>query len=194
MQQTASANGAAAVPANGQAMHARVTPVIAPERAAELLAALEAPFDPADIKWRVTNTVNLCSAEVERIQKAKDSIGAKGKPITPSRVVAELMFGFWPALLARHYAQHLWIPWLHRAFPQKSLPHKVAHRRLDDVRFLRNRVAHHECIVNRDLEDDYLKLLEVAGWICPETRQWIRETTRFEQRFKECFGRTVIVI
>ena len=45
MQDTANGNGAAAVPVNGQAMHACVAPVIAPERVAELLAALEAPFD-----------------------------------------------------------------------------------------------------------------------------------------------------
>lgn len=61
MQDTANGNGAAAVPVNGQAMHACVAPVIAPERVADLLAALEAPFDLADIKWRVTNTATTGS-------------------------------------------------------------------------------------------------------------------------------------
>ena len=83
---------------------------------------------------------------------------------------------------------------MHRAFPKGSLAHKSIHRRLDDIRLLRNRVAHHEYILNRDLGDDYVKLLEVVGWICPETRQWLRETTRFEQRFNELFGNSVNVI
>jgi hypothetical protein len=136
----------------------------------------------------------LCPAELERVQEAKDKITQNGRPITPSRVVAGLMFGFWSALLAKHYSQTLWIPCLHRAFPRKALGHRIVHERLSMIRFIRNRVAHHECILSRDLEDDYLKTLETVSWICSETAQWIRETTRFEQRFKECYGRSIIVI
>ena len=61
MEQTVSANGAAAAPVNGQARHAGVASLFAPDRLQELIAALGTPFDPAHIKWRVTNTVTTGS-------------------------------------------------------------------------------------------------------------------------------------
>jgi len=54
-------NGATAAPVNGQAMRAGLASLFAPDRLRELIAALETPFDPAHIKWRVTNTVTTGS-------------------------------------------------------------------------------------------------------------------------------------
>jgi hypothetical protein len=64
MQETATINGAPPVPAaptNGEAMPAGVVPLFPPERLQRLVAALEEPFDAADIKWRVTNTCQVGS-------------------------------------------------------------------------------------------------------------------------------------
>ena len=61
MQETVSANGAGAAPVNGRARRAGTAPMMTPDRLRELVAALEAPFDPAHIKWRVTNTVTTGS-------------------------------------------------------------------------------------------------------------------------------------
>jgi hypothetical protein len=43
-------------------------------------------------------------------------------------------------------------------------------RLLDYLRTFRNRIAHHEPIFGRHLAADYTSILEVAGWICPDTR------------------------
>jgi hypothetical protein len=56
MEELLSPNGAAALPAGEQARHAGIAPSMTPDRLRELIATLEAPFDPAHIKWRVTNT------------------------------------------------------------------------------------------------------------------------------------------
>lgn len=47
------------------------------------------------------------------------------------------------------------------------------------LRKLRNRIAHHEPVLARDLAEDYRIILEVVGWICPDTSAWIAETSRF---------------
>ena len=47
--------------------------------------------------------------------------------------------------------------------------------RVDQLYYLRNRVAHHEPIFTRDLVRDHGFLLEVAGWICIDTRDWIAD-------------------
>jgi hypothetical protein len=131
--------------------------------------------------------------EAKHIQKAKDSILHSGNSVTSGRMVAELTFGFWVALVTKHYVNELWIPYLHRAFRHKRIGRGAAHQRLDEIRSLRNQVAHHQCILHRDLEDDYIKILGTLAWICPATAQRVRETTRFEQRFKERCGRAIIV-
>ncbi len=60
MTQSAS-NGATATPVSGQAMRAGLASLLAPDRLQEVIAALETPFDPTHIKWRVTNTVTTGS-------------------------------------------------------------------------------------------------------------------------------------
>jgi hypothetical protein len=138
--------------------------------------------------------VTLRDVERGRVADARLMIQQSGRAVTSGRMVAELTFGFWVALTAKEYAPVLWIPYLHRAFPQKSLGHGVVHKRLNNIRKLRNRVAHHECILDRDLENEYIEIVEAIGWICPHTALWVRETTRFERTFQAIYGRKIIIV
>ena len=49
---------------------------------------------------------------------------------------------------------------------------------VERVHFLRNRIAHHEPIHRRDLQKDFDAIIEVADWICGDTCDWIRPTSR----------------
>jgi hypothetical protein len=131
------------------------------------------------------NRVTLKDPEMESVESAERKIVRAGKTISPDRVVSELSFGFWVALCARHYASALWLPYLNKAFPHASLGHKAAHQRLNSIRLLRNRVAHHECILSRNLENEYRDILEATAWICTDTAMWVRETNRFEVAFMQ---------
>ena len=53
-----------------------------------------------------------------------------------------------------------------------------AHRALDRLRLLRNRVAHHEPIFEQSLVEDYHRILDVAGWISADVRGWIERHSR----------------
>jgi hypothetical protein len=135
----------------------------------------------------------LEASEMESIAKAKAKIVKKGNVVTVPRVVSELTFGFWSSLTSRHYSLRFWIPCLHKAFPCKGLGHKDAFKRLDSIRFLRNQIAHHECILGRNLAQDYADIIESAGWICPDTASWIKETTRFAPAYRLIYGKSLIV-
>ena len=99
----------------------------------------------------------------------------------PGRFVASMSLGFWVRLLGRgghidggrkaDYERTLWRPALFEAFPGRS--RRMVHRRLDRLRQLRNRIAHHEPIFDRDLREDYEGLLEAVGWISADVRRWI---------------------
>jgi hypothetical protein len=134
----------------------------------------------------------------QKIAAAQDSIIRQGKLLTPGRVVAELSFGFWTALVGPKYEKRLWVPHLHKAFPNAlrpvsadALPRKkpamldrsgIASR-LEGVRQLRNRIAHHEPILHFKLDSQYRWILEATGWICRVTAAWIGATSSFQERY-----------
>jgi hypothetical protein len=134
----------------------------------------------------------------QKLENAKESILRQGKLLTPGRIVAELSFGFWTALVGRKYEKRLWVPHIHRAFPN-ALRHVDAEARprkkpamlgrgdiamrLEGVRQLRNRIAHHEPILHYQLESEYCKVLEATEWICPVTAAWVGATSSFPDRY-----------
>ena len=71
MHETATTNGTPPIPTaplNGHSSVHGFAPLFAPQRLKELVAALEEPFDPAEIKWRVTNTSQVGSRNGPRFR------------------------------------------------------------------------------------------------------------------------------
>lgn len=121
--------------------------------------------------------------EQEALVRAKASLAEIGRPLEPSRVVAELSFGFWTSLLNQRYEQRLWPSLLKPAFPflpKGQRTRKTLSTRLDKVRRLRNRVFHHEPIWHwRDLGQKHSDIHEAIGWIRPMVRDLVRTVDRF---------------
>lgn len=100
------------------------------------------------------------------------------------KVIAELSFGFWRYLCTKPYLTSLWVPALSNAYT--GHPHsgdaravrQSVEKHVERVHFLRNRIAHHEPIHRRDLQKDFEAIVEVADWICGDTHDWIRSTSR----------------
>ncbi len=130
--------------------------------------------------------VELEEAQLQSIQTAKDSILNWGKAVTPGRVVAELTLGFWVQLTSGKYEKTLWVKHLYRAFPIK-LNRKDLFKRSDSIKKLRNRIAHHEPVLFRDLKRDYAGIIEAIKWICPATSECVERTNCFEERFSAPF-------
>lgn len=116
-------------------------------------------------------------AQQDQVDNAKESLRAKGKPVSAGRKVAELTFGFWVGLTGPKYSVDLWEKHLYKAFPNAKLGRKLLNRRLESIRLLRNRVAHHEPILARDLPKDVERILETIGWINTDLKLWTSKTT-----------------
>ena len=129
--------------------------------------------------WYDSARVPLTPAARARLADAKDTLRRAGRPPDAGRIVAELSFGFWERLLTRgprdklNYEMALWRPALHRAFPNSRRPRAEVHKPLPGLRDLRNRIAHHEPIFSRDLTAEYQTILDVIGWMCTDTRDWV---------------------
>jgi hypothetical protein len=96
------------------------------------------------------------------------------------KVIPELKFMFWVSMVTARHDMRLWVPHIARFFPAlqpSAAPRdrrRILHTRLDELRKLRNRIAHHEPIYDRRLLDDYAKITEVVSWISPDTTAWLR--------------------
>jgi Abi-like protein len=143
------------------------------------------------IDWYDNAAVKLDSGSLGRVEKAKKELKKERYPIDAPHMVANLSFGFWVSLLGSggfldrstkskaNYEMTLWRPALRRAFPNAiSVSRKDVLEPLSFLRTFRNRIAHHEPIFARHLEQDYKNILEISGWISPQKRQWIETHSR----------------
>ena len=108
----------------------------------------------------------------------RDLINARGGQPTTGKVIPELKFVFWEKLLTRRFDDRLWIPFLHSVFPYYETNLSIAEMRsklrflLEKVRGLRNRIAHHEPIISRDLNSDFSNINVLIKYRCEDTATW----------------------
>lgn len=143
--------------------------------------------------WWNEPSVALLDREKRQLERALASLYGHGHPEpTADQVVAALSFGFWVGLtdagIPRHprlsYETAMWQPRLVRAFPHLgAVRRKQLHRRLDDVRRFRNRLAHHEPIRSAPLGRIRDDLLAVAGYIHPDAAAFIAGAHRIDEAF-----------
>jgi hypothetical protein len=108
-----------------------------------------------------------------------------GGPTSPrGKLIAELPFGFWWSLLADEYNRRLWQPALQHAF-EGPVRRRRLHSELDDLRRLRNRIAHHEPIHSRALDVDFDRFLDIAARLSAALAQHIVTTSRVRDLLAE---------
>lgn len=107
----------------------------------------------------------------------------RGKQDSSGSIIAELNFGFWVGLLAPRYDSSLWREALFRIFSEngKRLKRERSHSRYNVVRRFRNRVAHHEPIIFRDLTLAHDEIIEAISWMCGVTAEWTLRQSRAPQ-------------
>jgi hypothetical protein len=108
------------------------------------------------------------------------------QPTTP-QMVASLSLGFWVALIRQGFHGSIWASQTANAFP-----HLVNGDDMMDVsrtgtaiQDLRNRIFHQEPLIGHNLSQDYGDILKMLGWICPETREWVRSHSSVPKVIRE---------
>lgn len=113
------------------------------------------------------------------LQRARDPFTHNHRT---SKVIPELKFVFWQKMLTQRHDHRIWSHHLAGAFPNLpvgsvSQNRGLLHGELEIIRKLRNRIAHHEPILTRNLNDDFTKIMEVIGYRCTETGGWAAACT-----------------
>ena len=131
-----------------------------------------------DIKYEITQKYKDNSRPQKIIKSELNNITIKNK------VIAELNFGFWKALIVEKYYQpsifnrcsrHIF----HYAETQERNV-TVVRDLIPKINSFRNRVFHHEPIWNdKELYCKYQEVYRLIKWICPTTANWIKCSDRF---------------
>ena len=139
--------------------------------------------------WYDNRDAGLDRGAMQRVASARTELARDAYGDDPPRIVAALSFGFWVSLLGpggrigagrkANYEMTLWRLALRGAFAHRAtMTRKEAHRPLNALRTVRNRIAHHEPVFARDLARGHERIVEVVGWITPGTRRWVEHHSR----------------
>ena len=141
------------------------------------------------LPWSTTGEkFSLTAVMTDMVKDAKEKLQPTA---SPGKVIAELTFGFWPSTITKRFHATLWVPSLHQAFPHAKVSRKIIHLRLETIRRLRNRIAHHEPILTSRNEvytgfpdRPYIALpeiMECAEWVSIEAALWLKAQSRYQQ-------------
>lgn len=131
--------------------------------------------------WYDQPAVGLQRPQTDALADAKQKLASARKVISPPSVVAELSFGFWTGLFGRGYDTTLWRLELWKIFRSRvgRNSRKAIAGDYGDIRNLRNRIAHHECILRPDLPRTRGEIIDLIRAICPDTADWVEHHCRF---------------
>jgi hypothetical protein len=112
----------------------------------------------------------LGPVDQHKITDAITKISGNGKQPIPTRVISELSLGFWVNLFSNYYERELWQKGdpLKKVFPNAPRAERSLvgiSKRLVRIKDFRNRVFHHEPIINRDFNAEYEIIMSTILWM-----------------------------
>ncbi len=122
-------------------------------------------------------------AQCEQIGEAKAGLLKDSKSIVPGQIVANLSFGFWTSFFGLQY-EELWRQSLKNIViesQKKSSERKLFSEPLTAIRKIRNRIAHHECILHPDLKRRGRQIEMITGKMSSEACFWIKQNSSFDE-------------
>ncbi len=129
------------------------------------------PGFPATPQWEIEKTRNKLNGNSRRV-------------VTADCIISQMMFGFWVKLFNADYDQFLWTGGVHpKVFPHApaNVDRNYARRKLEELRIMRNRIAHHEIIFTKRPVATNDLLEEICDWMDPDLHHLVRTTSDFRK-------------
>lgn len=136
----------------------------------------------------------LFDREYRKLVETADKIKKDGKKVTNDRLISELTFGFWIHLCTKPYKPKFWDKkgFIELVFPNyknsSSLRNiSLIQKDLRDVLKLRNRISHHEIIINgnRTPEEYYTLIQTLLYTLSSGMNTLLEQVSRFPDVTKQ---------
>ena len=98
---------------------------------------------------------------------------------TTGKVIADLKFVFWEKMLTSRFQRPIWQHHFSNVFTgydgalDLSGARAACRDDLEEIRLFRNRIAHHEPIFARNLQDDLDRIIRLVRWRNPSAAEWL---------------------
>jgi len=135
--------------------------------------------------WAAAFEISLPDPHYPNFSPKRELISVRDRHVATmatGKVIADVKFAFWVSMYTRRHEGRLWTRYIRREFPNAPTALSISEIRqkiyaaTDQIRVLRNRIAHHEPIFPRDLAGDYDVIKEVVGFKCQDTLAWMMRT------------------
>lgn len=108
---------------------------------------------------------------------------------TIDKIIPELPFYFWQNLFTARFDNKIWKHCLKNTLPNANHGNLIKLREsvfydLENIRKLRNRIAHHEPIFNRNLQGDYERIIKIINYCSIDTADWVKSWQRVGELLK----------
>lgn len=134
--------------------------------------ALTDKYGP-DWPWNASFERSLPHGPPRKYSPNTDLVSTRQSLDSTGKVIAELKFAFWENLFTSRHDKRLWKSHRNDLFPAATADAAELRNRirqdLEDIRRLRNRIAHHEPIFTRDLASSLNKMKELIRLRSDET-------------------------
>jgi hypothetical protein len=94
--------------------------------------------------------------------------------LSTGEVVAGQTYYFWVSMLTSRFEQRMWQREFARSFPEAppNVDRAVVHAIAEQIRLLRNRIAHHEPLLGYNLAGAHQRAVAMIRWISPVKAAW----------------------
>lgn len=108
---------------------------------------------------------------------------------TTEQAICELPFVFWRGFFTVRFDDEIWKKHWAVALPNAKHADLQAMRtevfeNLEKIRKLRNRIAHHEPIFNRNPQGDYKRIIKIISYCSQDTADWVKSCQRIDELLK----------
>ena len=131
--------------------------------------------------WLEQKNLILKPTQHTKLERSKSDLRRKKHHFNKGHLIAELTLGFWTSFFDKKY-ENLWQQTLHHIAKQPNgngYPRQYFSTRLNDIRDLRNRVAHHEPIYHLPLARLYDDITNIIGHMAPAAYKWVQAHSTF---------------
>ncbi|HEY4147005.1 hypothetical protein [Pinirhizobacter sp.] len=123
----------------------------------------------------------LTPPSLASLQKAIDRT-TKRRTASKDDVVAHLTFDFWSNLFRPEYDRPLWQAGMQALLPNAALPRRADFQRtVSRINRLRNRIAHHESILDENATQKFKEIVDVVRYRSVTTADWLRSHATVHQ-------------
>jgi hypothetical protein len=135
-------------------------------------------------RWPWERTFELTLPSRGRYNPRSDLINARRNKATTGKVIPELKFVFWQKMFTSRHSTRIWDSELLSLFPNGT-GHLTTDTLLSDIydslesiRLVRNRIAHHEHLINRNISQDYFNITKLISYRCVDSINWLHSIER----------------